>query len=68
MTILALLLTIVIWALIFYVLWWGLGAIALPEPFGKIATVILVVAAVYVAISILMGTIAPFPFLSGITH
>lgn len=54
MEILVLLLTLVVWGLIFYILWWGLGAVALPEPFAKIATVILVVAAVYVAISILV--------------
>ena len=27
----------------FYVLWWALGKIALPEPFNKLAIVVLVV-------------------------
>lgn len=56
--------TLILWALIFYVLWWALGAIALPEPFNKIVTVILVIATVYVLIGILTGSIAPFPFIS----
>lgn len=59
----ALLISLVIWGLIFYVLWWGLAKIALPEPFNKIATVVLVVATVLVLIGILTGSIAPFPIL-----
>lgn len=55
-----LLLTLVIWGIIFYVLWWGLGRIGLPEPFNKIAVVILVLATVYVLIGILTGSITPF--------
>ena len=66
MSIIALLITIVIWALIFYVLFWGLGKIGLPEPFAKVALVILVLAAVVVVISILTGGIAPFGFISNI--
>lgn len=65
MSLLALLLTVIIWGLIFYVLWWGLSTVALPEPFAKIATVILVIAAIYVVFGILTGSIAPFPALSG---
>lgn len=63
MSILAILITLVIWGLVFYVLWWGLSVIALPEPFNKIATVILVLAVVIVVIGTLMGEIAPFGFL-----
>lgn len=55
-----LLLTLIIWGVIFYVLWWGLGKIGLPEPFNKIAVVILVLATVYVLIGILTGSIALF--------
>jgi hypothetical protein len=62
----AILISLVIWGLIFYVLWWGLGVIALPEPFSKVATVILVVATIVVLIGLFTGTIAPFGFLSGI--
>lgn len=60
---LAILFSLVIWGVIFYVLWWGLGVIALPEPFNKIGVVILVIATVYVLIGLLTGSIAPFPFL-----
>ena len=45
-----LLLSLVIWGIIFYVLWWALGLIGLPEPFNKIAVVVLVIATVYVLI------------------
>ncbi len=60
MTLLGLLITLVIWGIIFYVLWWGLGAIALPEPFNKVATVILILAAVVVILGVLTGQVAPF--------
>ncbi|MGH7605394.1 MAG: hypothetical protein ACRENK_15540 [Gemmatimonadaceae bacterium] len=46
---------LVILGLIFYVLWWALGRLALPEPFAKIATVILVVIIVIVLLNILLG-------------
>lgn len=67
-SILILLLTVIIWGFIFWLLWWGLGALALPEPFSKLGTLILVVAAIVVVIGILMGSIAPFPFLTTILH
>jgi hypothetical protein len=60
----AILLSLVIWGLIFFVIWWGLGQVALPEPFNKVATVIVVVAVVIVVIGLLMGNIPPFAFLS----
>jgi hypothetical protein len=60
MTLLGLLITIVIWGIIFYVLWWALGQIGLPEPWNKIAVVLLVLATVIVIIGILTGSIAPF--------
>lgn len=63
MTILALLLSIVIWGLVFWLLWWALGVIGLPEPFAKVATVILVIAAIIVILGLLTGQVAPFPFL-----
>jgi hypothetical protein len=42
-----------VWGCVLYVLWWGLGKIGLPEPFGKIATVVLVVVTVIVLLNIL---------------
>ncbi len=65
-TILALLLSLVIWGLVFWVLWWGLSKIALPEPFAKVATVVLVIAAVVVVFGLLFGSIPPFYFLTGL--
>jgi hypothetical protein len=63
MSIIALLLALVIWGLVFWLLWWGLGAVGLPEPFHKVAVVVLVIAAIIVVIGLLTGSIAPFPFL-----
>ncbi len=59
----AILLSLVIWGLIFYVLWWGLGQMAIPEPFNKVITVILILAVIVIVIGLLMGTIPPFQFL-----
>lgn len=63
MSLLILLLSLIIWGLIFWVLWWGLGKLAIAEPFNKVATVVLVIASIIVIIGILTGSIAPFPFL-----
>lgn len=56
----SLLISLVIWGLIFYVLWWGLAKVGLPEPWDKIITVVLVLATVIVIIGLLQGSIAPF--------
>lgn len=63
MSIIAILISLIIYGLIFWILWWGLGQIALPEPFAKVATVILVVAAMVVIIGLLVGYVPPLPFL-----
>ena len=52
---LSLLVTIVIVGLIFWLIWWFLGQVGLPEPFGKVATVILALAAIIFLIGILTG-------------
>ena len=62
MSIIALLISLVVYGLIFYCLWWSLGKIGLPEPFNKIATVVLVLATIIVLIGLLMGNIQPIPF------
>jgi hypothetical protein len=41
--------------LIFWLLWWLIQYVALPEPFSKVARVILAVAAVVILINILLG-------------
>lgn len=63
MDLISLLVYLIIVGLIFYVLWWGLGKIGLPEPFNKIATVVLVVACVIVLVSLLLGMIGGGPVL-----
>lgn len=62
-TLISLLLSLVIWGIIFYVLWWGLSKVTLPEPFSNIITVVLVIASIIVVIGLLTGSIAPFHFL-----
>ncbi len=54
---LSLLVTLVIVGLIFYLLYWFIGMVGLPEPFGKVATVILALAAVIFLIGILTGQV-----------
>ena len=41
-------------ALIFYVLWWALGKLALGDPFDKILRVILIIATVVVVVGLLV--------------
>ncbi len=43
--------------LIFWVVWWAIGAIGVPEPFNKVIRVILVLVAALFAISILLGLV-----------
>ena len=62
MDILGLIVTLVILGLIFYVLWWGLSQISLPEPFNKIVTVLIVLAIVVILISLLTGHMPYFRF------
>ena len=51
----SILISLILWGLVFYVLNWALSYIALPEPFAKVAQVILVVAAVLVVLGLLTG-------------
>jgi len=60
--ILTLIWTIVIFGLVLYVLWWGLGRLGLAEPFGKIATVVLVAITVILALGLLLGRVPMIPF------
>ncbi len=45
---------IIIFGLIFGLLWWLINYVALPEPFAKIARVVLAVAAVILLINLLL--------------
>jgi len=51
------LLYLVVGGLIFWLLWWLVSYVALPEPFNKIAHVVLAVLAVFVVIGILLGVV-----------
>lgn len=62
----ALLISLVLWALIFYVVWWGMSQIVIPEPFGKVLRVLLILAVVIVLIGLLTGSIGPFPVLQNL--
>lgn len=56
MDLISLLVTVIILGLIFYVVFWALGKIALPEPFNKVAVVIVVLIAVVMLLGLLFGS------------
>lgn len=54
---LSLLVTLVIVGLIFWLIWWFVGQVGLPEPFAKVATVLIALAAVIYLIGLLTGQV-----------
>lgn len=56
---------ILIWlvfvGLIFWLVWWALGALGLPEPFNKIAHVVVIVFAFLILLYFLLGMLPPMP-------
>lgn len=46
---------LVIWGIVFWIAYWALGKIALPEPFAKIASVLLILGAAFMCINVLLG-------------
>lgn len=54
-TVVSVIFTLIICGLVFWLLWWLVGYVGLPEPFNKVARVILAVCAVFVLIGILLG-------------
>jgi hypothetical protein len=52
---LSLLITLVIAGLIFYLIWWFIGYIGLPEPFNKVARVLVALVALIFLINLLLG-------------
>jgi len=54
---------IVVLGVVFWLLLWLIGYVGLPEPFQKVAKVVLAVAAVVILINILLGW-AGHPFIS----
>lgn len=49
-----LVLVLIVVGLVFWLLWWLVGYVGLPEPFAKIANVVLACAAVFTLIAVLM--------------
>lgn len=52
---LGLLVQVLIAALIFWIIWWAISYIGVPEPFRKVITVILVIIAAVYLINVLLG-------------
>lgn len=48
---------LIIIGLIFYVIWWALSQVPMPEPFGTICRVLVVLIAVLVCVSLLLGMV-----------
>ena len=48
---------LIVVGLIFGILWWALGACGVPEPFNKVARVVLVLAAALVCVAVLLSLI-----------
>jgi len=49
---------LIVAGLVFWLLWWLVGYVGLPEPFRKVANVVLAVAAVIVIIGILLSLVS----------
>lgn len=54
---------LIVVGLIFYLLWWIIGFCGIPEPFSKIAKVIVAVAAVLFCIQLLLGLVGVPPII-----
>ena len=52
---LSILVTIVVVGLVCYLLWWLIGYIGLPEPFDKVARVIVALVAVIFLLNLVLG-------------
>ncbi len=51
----ALLIQLIVIGLVFYLLWWLIGYIGLPEPFDKVARVIVALVAVIFLVNLVLG-------------
>lgn len=54
---------LIVVGLVFWLLWWLIDYVGMPEPFRKIATVMLAVAAVLVCIFVLLSLVSGQPLL-----
>jgi hypothetical protein len=65
MSLIAILITLIIWGLILAVLWWAVSQIPVPEPFGWVIRVVFALIVAVVLISILTGGLPMVPLGSG---
>ncbi len=54
---LSVLIYVAIIGVIFWVVWWAIGSIGVPEPFNKVIRVILILVAAIFAISVLLSLV-----------
>lgn len=59
----SLLIYIIVVGLIFWLIWWFLGYVGLPEPFNKVARVIIGLFAFIILLYLLLGILGPLPSL-----
>ncbi len=52
---------IVIAGLLFWLIWWFVGYVGLPEPFNKVAKVVIGLAALVFLLYFVMGMMPPMP-------
>lgn len=48
---------LVVFGIIFYILWWAVGYMAIPDPFNKVIRAVLVLGAVIVVINALLSLV-----------
>ncbi len=58
MSLLHLLVAVVLLGLFAYLLWWGIGAIGLPDPFNKVARVLVALIVLVMIVGLFTGHIA----------
>lgn len=56
-TLISLVIYVIIIGLIFWILWWALSQLPIPEPFNTVARVLLALAAVLIVIYLLLGLV-----------
>ena len=54
MSLVTLLLNVLLIGVVFYVIWWGIRRVGLPDPFDKVAVVVYVILVVYVLLAYLL--------------
>lgn len=57
----SLIIWLVIVGMIFWLLWWFLGYVGLPEPFNKVARVLIGLIALILLLYLLLGMLGPLP-------